>query len=210
MDIIRFLSGAASLANGVRGLSQAFDSSKEGGQLVETRKSGNVTSKIYEIRRIEDRIHHIRAMIDKGYKDPQIIAYTRKLLSQRDPVTGEWKTPEKNWAAEVVTIFKHLRANVRYVHDPEGLDSYASVRRILEWRAGDCDDMVIALGAMLRSVGYRIMLVVVTTTVAPDWDHIYNQVLVDRTWFALDASMARPPGWELPAQLVKAKRLFPA
>lgn len=210
MDIIKFLSGAASLAGGVQGIARALGSPGDGGQLIETRQSGGVTSKVYAINRIEDRIHHIRAMIDKGYKDPQIIGYTRKLLSQRDPVTGEWKTPEKNWAAEVVTIFKHLRAHVRYVHDPVDIDSYEHPKRALEWRATDCDGFVIALGAMLKSVGYRIMLVVVTTTLAPDWDHIYNHVLVDRTWFALDASMNKPPGWELPRELVKAKRLFPA
>jgi hypothetical protein len=69
---------------------------------------------------------------------------------------------------------------------------------MLELKAGDCDDMVILLGALLQSVGHPVRLVLC----GPDsrrprlLSHIYLEVLHQDLWLPLDATMAHSMGWQ--------------
>lgn len=76
-----------------------------------------------------------------------------------------------------------------------------SARRMLELRAGDCDDMTILLGAMLKSTGHPVRLVLAGFRPGKphSYSHIYPEVNVRGRWIAIDASMERPIGWAPPA-----------
>ena len=108
----------------------------------------------------------------------------------------------KNYLGEVRALFDWVRRNIRYTRDILQVELLHSARRILELRAGDCDDMAILLGAMLMSTGHPVRLVVVGFR--PDkphaYSHIYPEVNVRGRWIPIDATMQRPMGWAPPAR----------
>jgi transglutaminase-like putative cysteine protease len=108
--------------------------------------------------------------------------------------------PKDRWA-EVCSLFYWVRSNVRYTRDTFRLELLHTARRMLELRAGDCDDMTILLGAMLLSTGHpvRLTLTGFQRKRPHSYSHIYPEVNVRGKWIALDATMSQPIGWAPPA-----------
>src|SRR5215203_5116193 len=65
----------------------------------------------------------------------------------------------KNRFGEVCALFDFVKRNIRYTRDIFRVELLHSARRMLELRAGDCDDMTILLGAMLLSTGHPVRIV---------------------------------------------------
>jgi transglutaminase-like putative cysteine protease len=107
----------------------------------------------------------------------------------------------KNRWGEVCAVFDWVRRNVRYTRDIFRVELLHSARRMLELRAGDCDDMTILLGAMLLSTGHPVRLALVGFRPSKPhcYTHIYPEVNVRGRWFAIDATMPHPIGWAPPA-----------
>src|SRR6266508_1616679 len=107
----------------------------------------------------------------------------------------------KDRRAEVCALFNWVRNNIRYTRDIFRTELLHSARRMLELRAGDCDDMTILLGAMLKSTGHPVRLVLAGfhTGKPHSYSHIYPEVNVRGRWIPIDASMERPIGWAPPA-----------
>ncbi len=107
----------------------------------------------------------------------------------------------KDRFGEVCALFDWVRRNVRYTRDIFQVELLHTARRMLELKAGDCDDMTILLGAMLKSTGHPVRLVLVGFQ--PDrphvYTHIYPEANVSDKWVALDATMNKPIGWAPPA-----------
>ena len=108
--------------------------------------------------------------------------------------------PKDRWA-EVCALFNWVRNNIRYTRDIFRTELLHTARRMLELRAGDCDDMTILLGAMLISTGHpvRLALAGFRAKKPHGYSHIYPEVYVKGKWIALDATMNRPMGWAPPA-----------
>jgi hypothetical protein len=110
----------------------------------------------------------------------------------------------KDYRGEIKALFEWVQQNVRYTKDPVRVEMLHSPRRMLELRAGDCDDMTILLGAMLEAIGHPIQLVLA----GPDpyrpllFSHIYLEVDYKGQWIPLDPTMPYPMGWA-PIGLVK-------
>jgi transglutaminase-like putative cysteine protease len=136
----------------------------------------------------------IAKLIRQGARD----FYVRQKAIEIFRETG---APPKNRFAEVCSLFNWVRGNVRYTRDIFGTELLHSARRMIELRAGDCDDMTILLGAMLLSTGHPVRLAL--TGFRPmkphSYSHIYPEVYVKGRWIALDATMDRPIGWAPPA-----------
>jgi transglutaminase-like putative cysteine protease len=107
----------------------------------------------------------------------------------------------KDRFGEVAALFHWVRRNVRYTRDIYRVELLHTARRMLELRAGDCDDMTILLGAMLMATGHPVRLVLVgfRPNKPNAYSHIYPEVNVRGRWLALDATMNRPLGWAPPA-----------
>lgn len=104
----------------------------------------------------------------------------------------------KDFFGEISALFDWVRRNVRYTRDIHRVELLHSARRLLELKAGDCDDMVILLASMLEATGHPVRLVVVGSNPKKKWlfSHIYLQVSHKGRWLALDPTMNRPVGWE--------------
>ena len=59
------------------------------------------------------------------------------------------RAPPKDWQREIEALFNFVRNNVRYVRDIHAVETVQTPAKTLEFRAGDCDDMVTLLAAML-------------------------------------------------------------
>ena len=172
---------------------------------------------VHRVTTLRERVDYIRRMAHKGKLHPTIYQWTRELLSKKCGVTSEgrtqWCTPEKDGDAEVIAIFNGVKDELRYTHDPLGVDGYAHPVRSLQWHGGDCDDSVATLAACLMSVGYEVKYLVIRTKDASDWNHILLAVKVPvrgggHKWSALDATVNEPPGWFPPAAMVADARVF--
>lgn len=135
-------------------------------------------------------IEQIGGLIRAGAKD----FYLRQKAID---ILLEQRVRPKDYPGEIKTLFEWVRRHVRYTRDPFRVEVLHSARRMLELRAGDCDDMTILLSAMLEAIGHPVRLVIV----GPDqgrphfFSHIYLEVFCRGRWIALDPTMPYPPGW---------------
>jgi transglutaminase-like putative cysteine protease len=108
----------------------------------------------------------------------------------------------KDRLGEVRALFEWVRRNIRYTRDIFQVELLHTARRMLELRAGDCDDMTILLGALLMSTGHPVRLVLAgfRPSRPHSYSHVYPEALVKGRWLALDATMNRPFGWSPPAR----------
>ena len=103
----------------------------------------------------------------------------------------------KDYLGEIQTLFEWVKNNVRYTRDIHHVELLHSARRMLELRAGDCDDMTILLASMIKSIGHPVRLVLVGFNPRKKklFSHIYLEALCKGLWIPLDATMNRPMGW---------------
>jgi len=135
-------------------------------------------------------LKHIIDLVKQGAKDFHVRQTAIDILLQRG-------IRAKDYLGEVKALFEWVQQNIRYTKDTFRVEVLHSARRMLELRAGDCDDMSILLGAMLESIGHPVRLVII----GPDplkqdlFTHIYLEVFHKGCWISLDATMPYPMGW---------------
>jgi Transglutaminase-like superfamily len=142
-------------------------------------------------------VEYIKALIRAGAKDFYVRQKAIDILLQRGV------TP-KDYRGEIKALFEWVQQNVRYTKDPFRVEVLHSARRMLELRAGDCDDMTILLGSMLEAIGHPVRIVLA----GPDplrprlFTHVYLEAYDKGHWIPLDPTMPYPMGWA-PRGLVK-------
>ena len=106
----------------------------------------------------------------------------------------------KDRFGEIRALFEWVRRNIRYTRDIFQVETLHTARRMLELRAGDCDDMTILLGAMLVATGHPVRLVLAgfRRNRPHSYSHIYLEVRLGSEWIALDPTMEKPLGWSPP------------
>lgn len=135
-------------------------------------------------------LKHIIDLVKQGAKDFHVRQTAIEILLQR-------RIRAKDYLGEIKALFEWVQQNIRYTKDTFRVEVLHSARRMLELRAGDCDDMSILLGAMLESIGHPVRLVII----GPDplrqdlFTHIYLEVFHKGRWISLDATMPYPMGW---------------
>lgn len=133
---------------------------------------------------------HIARLIKEGAKDFHVRQTAIDILVQRGVKT-------KDYLGEIKGLFEWVQQNVRYTKDTFRVELLHSAKRMLELRAGDCDDMTILLGAMLEAIGHPVRLALSgPDPLKPDlFSHIYLEVFHKGRWIPLDATMPYPMGW---------------
>lgn len=150
---------------------------------------------------VRDRLHLINDQVVASLKDPTIRAVAMNWV-RGTPEHG----PESE-LAEVSRIFWGVYNNVEYRQDPLSYDSYSTAFRTLQVRAGDCDDHLTLVVALLGSIGYIPAAKLVSGN-GRDW-HIYavtaifpraNPSAPTARYIALDTTQKGRsyPGWEPP------------
>jgi hypothetical protein len=120
-----------------------------------------------------------------------------------------YQVSPKDYLGEICALFDWVKNNIRYTKDIYRVELLHSARRMLQLRAGDCDDMTILLAAMLESTGHPVRLVIVGRDPKrkKQFSHIYLETLYKDLWIALDPTMSKPVGWAPKAQNKKIVEL---
>ena len=134
---------------------------------------------IHEVKTNEDRVKLIADLIEEGSQDPLIRETAIK-------ITRHCKDKDKK--CEVKAIYDWVKQNIRYIGDVTGRDSYHTARRILNLRAGDCDDFTILICSLLASIGYEVGVRIISESPLKDFHHIYAICNIDGKWIPLDGT----------------------
>lgn len=137
----------------------------------------------------------IARMIREGAKDFVVRQHAIRVFR-------ETAAPAKDRMAEINALFRWVQKNIRYTRDIFRVELLHTPRRMLELRAGDCDDMTILLGSMLLSTGHPVRLALTGFRASRPhvYTHIYPEVQVHGRWVACDATMPHRLGWAPPAR----------
>lgn len=171
---------------------------------------GNIRLRTYRIRNLEERIRHLRDLVQQGKRDPVVYEFARRAINKK--CGRDWCIPEKDNGRELRALFNAIRRNVRYTSDIAGVDSYQKPRHTLALRTADCDDYSTLICAAAATLGLPCRFKVIRTRGAPEWNHIFSQVGLPRKrpahWVSLDASVAMPMGWQAPFSMVADSKVF--
>jgi hypothetical protein len=135
-------------------------------------------------------VENIQQLIRSGARDFYVRQHAIDVLMARGIAA-------KDYLGEIRALFEWVQGNIRYTKDPFRVEVLHSARRMLQLRAGDCDDMTILLGSMLEAVGHPVRLVLV----GPDprqphlFSHIYLEAYHNGHWLPLDPTMPYAMGW---------------
>jgi transglutaminase-like putative cysteine protease len=102
--------------------------------------------------------------------------------------------PSRNYRAEMTALHAFVRDQIRYVRDPEGIESVATPEKTLQLGQGDCDDKSTLLAALLMSVGHPVRFVAVGMGGGPLSHVLVESRLADK-WVPLETIIPKPPGW---------------
>ena len=135
-------------------------------------------------------VGHITRLILEGAKDMVVRGAAIQVFRAQG-------IAPKHYLGEIEALFHWVQRQVRYTRDIHRVELLHSARRLLQIRAGDCDDMTILLGALLESTGHPVRLVLIGSNPRKPrrFSHIYLEVMLKGHWIALDATMDRPMGW---------------
>ena len=139
-------------------------------------------------------VEQITRLIKNGAKDFCVRQTAIDILVEN-------RVPPKKYLREIGTLFEWVKRNIRYTRDIYRVELLHSPRRMLELRAGDCDDMTILLGAMLKAIGHPVRLALVGFNPRRKklFTHIYLEAFCKGWWIPLDPTVHRPMGWAPPA-----------
>lgn len=106
--------------------------------------------------------------------------------------------PRHNLFAKAKAVWNFVRTNIRYVHDPNGVELVHWPTQVLSQAIGDCDDHATLVASLLEAIGIPTRLVAVGFEPGR-FSHVYAEALLGRDWFALDTTEPDQPfGWRPP------------
>lgn len=101
--------------------------------------------------------------------------------------------PPKCWSCEAKAVQQYIFNNIRYVRDIDDIDTISTPEKTLEYRQGDCDDMVILAGTLLQSIGHPVRLLAVGFNKKP-LSHVLLETLIGDKWVAMELTESLPLG----------------
>jgi transglutaminase-like putative cysteine protease len=139
---------------------------------------------------VRETLKIMRRLVRHGRSEPLVRATAVALVSHVD---------QKDWAGEVAAVFAYVQGHVRFLRDINEVETLHSATAVIEQAAGDCDDKMILLAALLETIGYPTRLVAMGF--APgDFSHVILEVRLRGNWVPLDPSEPYPAGWTPPDQ----------
>ncbi len=130
--------------------------------------------------------------MDRGSADPRVIQIAQQVAMTRAP---------RDEDGQANALMGWVRAHTHYVHDPVGKELIKDVDYMMREIAthgrtiGDCDDFVVLLGALLRSIGIDAQPIVVSPDEGPYSHVLLRYASPTSGWVTLDPITKNGPGW---------------
>lgn len=103
----------------------------------------------------------------------------------------------KDFAGEAAAVFQWVQENIRYTRDIRGVETVTFPQKTLQYRAGDCDDMVTLLAALLEAIGFEVRFVAMGMQPGR-FQHVFAEVKLAGEWVAMDPTEPVEFGWRPP------------
>lgn len=117
-------------------------------------------------------------LVNHSKKSPHIREFARSYVQDLS---------QKDIYGEVKRLFLFVRDNIRYIKDIRGIETLHTPEKILEQRAGDCDDKSVLIAALLESIGYECRFVAVAFKFNI-FTHVFTQVKLRGKWISLETT----------------------
>lgn len=148
---------------------------------------------------IRNTVEKMKQIISASSKNPYVREWAQNIVAR----VGV--NEKKN---ECHVIHNFVRDNVRYTKDPYGFEYIQTPPVLLEAirlnhagqgerPAGDCDDMCVLSLSLLKSIGFPVVIKVVSFHSNGKFSHVYGLVNCNGEWVPMDC--VRPDksfGWE--------------
>ena len=130
----------------------------------------------------EDQIRFLRQMVDryKGAKDIHDKAI--------EIVFHEAGCEQKNKFCHALAIGRWVQENITYVN--EGVETFQSPSKSLQYKFGDCDDYATLTAALLESIGVTAQIVGLQWK--GSFRHIFARAVIAGRIFPLDGTLDEP------------------
>lgn len=138
----------------------------------------------------------MRKLVHEGKKSP-LVRHVSVLLTQ--------DIEQKNKFAEIYALYNFVKDRIRYVRDIRNVETLHTAERILQNKAGDCDDKSILLASLLESLGFKTRFVAVGFAPpkkgffgkpqARGYSHVLPEVLLKNAWIPLETTEPVNIGW---------------
>lgn len=142
------------------------------------------------------RIAEMVEQVKKGSREPAVRKKAYELA--RDVCNAPLnikEMSEENLLEIAEAIYVWVRDSIAYVNDPAG-EYFQPPVRTLEVGAGDCDDQSILLAAMVGSIGFEPILVILP-------EHVYVELQVDGKQIPMDPTASNTAFGTLSASMVE-------
>ena len=92
---------------------------------------------------------------------------------------------------ELRSVFNWAKKNIRFTDDPYNREMVSHPLHTLETRAGDCDDYVVLMGGMLKSLGRPVRIVTIRADRREPGrqSHVFLQAQAEGEWITLDPTV---------------------
>lgn len=138
----------------------------------------------------------MRQLVHEGKKN-SLVRHVAVLLTQN--------IEQKDKFAEIYSLYNFVKDRIRYVRDIRGIETLHTAERILQNKAGDCDDKSILLASLLESLGFKTRFVAVGFSApqksffgkpqARGYSHVLPEVLLKNDWIPLETTEPVDIGW---------------
>jgi len=92
---------------------------------------------------------------------------------------------------KVIRIANWVRNNIRYQREPPKLDIIVPPLRLINLRAGDCEDLALFISTLAGAVGIPSKWKVISQD-GQKWNHIYPLLLVNGSYKPMDLTVSLP------------------
>ena len=135
---------------------------------------------------VRETLALMRAIVRRYRADPNMIAYARQLLIG---------VPQKDWMGEIRKIFYFVRDRIRYVQDPNDVETLSTPDYLLANMnaGGDCDDKSVLLATLLEASGHPARFRAVGFE-GGALTHVYVETKLGERWIPLDTTESLDAG----------------
>lgn len=161
--------------------------------------------RVYKGKTLDDSIRLMRRAVALSMADPKTVELVHCVTRHCEA---------RNDLCEVTAWFEFLKAHVKYMADPRTIDQFRTLERTLQFGAGDCDDMALAMNAGLETIGFETAFRVIQTVGSDTWTHVYSIVRLPKRRgtgiVPLDLTLANPRvGLQPPVQVIVKYKDYP-
>ncbi|NPB07561.1 MAG: transglutaminase domain-containing protein [Aquificae bacterium] len=137
-----------------------------------------------KLRDVSQTVEIIKRFIKEYTKDPRLHLLVAEII--RD-------CPSKAYSCYLRRIVDFVKRSVKYVKDPQKLETLRSPIRTLELGFGDCDDHTILAGTLLRIAGFPVKIVLGDTNHDGRYEHVFIEAYVPgKGWVVVDTTARKP------------------